>query len=60
MKSKENIEDYIDSIIKELKQNGIRIVDWSDSSPRFKFNEWELKGVLLVLRLVQETLSQIQ
>ena len=45
-KQKKIIEDYIDSIIKELKQNGIRIfVDWSDSSPGFKFNEWELKGV---------------
>jgi len=45
-KQRKIIEDYIDSIIKELKQNGIRIfIDWSDSSPGFKFNEWELKGV---------------
>ena len=40
------IEDYIKFIIIELEQNGIRIfTDWSDSSPGYKFNEWELKGV---------------
>lgn len=40
------IRDYISSIEVELKQNGIRFfVDWSDSSPGFKFNEWELKGI---------------
>ena len=45
-KQRKIIEDYIDSIIKELKQNGIRtFIDWSDSSPGYKFNEWELKGV---------------
>jgi len=45
-KQRKIIENYIDSIIKELKQKGIRIfIDWSDSSPGFKFNEWELKGV---------------
>ena len=45
-KQRKIIENYIDSIIKELKQKGIRIfTDWSDSSPGYKFNEWELKGV---------------
>ena len=45
-KQKKIIEDYVESIIKDLKQNGIRIfIDWSDASPGFKFNEWELKGV---------------
>ena len=40
------IKDYISSIEVELKQAGIRFfVDWSDSSPGFKFNEWELKGI---------------
>ena len=43
---KKIIEDYIEPIIKELKQNEIRTyIDWSDSSPGYKFNEWELKGV---------------
>ena len=45
-KQRKIIENYIGSIIKELKQNGFRIfIDWSDSSPGYKFNEWELKGV---------------
>ena len=45
-KQRKIIEDYIDPIIKDLKQNGIRtFIDWSDSSPGYKFNEWELKGV---------------
>jgi len=45
-KQRKIIENYINSIIKELKQKGIRIfIDWSDSSPGYKFNEWELKGV---------------
>ncbi|MEL0269425.1 MAG: proline--tRNA ligase [bacterium] len=43
---KKIIEDYIEPITKELKQNEIRtFIDWSDSSPGYKFNEWELKGV---------------
>ena len=45
-KQRNIIEDYVKSIIEELKQNGIRIfTDWSDFSPGYKFNEWELKGV---------------
>ena len=45
-KQRKIIEDYVKSIIEELKQNGIRIfTDWSDFSPGYKFNEWELKGV---------------
>ena len=45
-KQRKIIEDYIDPITKELKQNEIRtFIDWSDSSPGYKFNEWELKGV---------------
>ncbi len=40
------IKDYISSIEVELKQTGLRFfVDWSNSSPGFKFNEWELKGI---------------
>ena len=45
-KQRKIVEDYIDPITKELKQNEIRtFIDWSDSSPGYKFNEWELKGV---------------
>ena len=40
------VNEYINSIINELEHDGIRyLVDWSDSSPGYKFNEWELKGV---------------
>ena len=45
-KQRKIIKNYIEPIIKELKQNEIRtFIDWSDSSPGYKFNEWELKGV---------------
>jgi prolyl-tRNA synthetase len=45
-KQRKIIEDYIEPITKELKQNEIRtFIDWSDSSPGYKFNEWELKGI---------------
>ena len=40
------VKKYIASIELELKESGIRyFIDWSDTSPGFKFNEWELKGV---------------
>ena len=46
VEQRELVEKYITSIEIELKQQGIRyFIDWSDSSPGFKFNEWELKGV---------------
>ena len=43
---KDEIKTYINPIEEELKSIGVRyFIDWSDSSPGFKFNEWELKGV---------------
>ena len=40
------VKNYIDSIVTDLKNIGIRyFVDWSDFSPGYKFNEWEMKGV---------------
>jgi len=43
---KGEIKKYINPLEEELKSIGIRyFIDWSDSSPGFKFNEWELKGV---------------
>ena len=43
---KAEIKKYINPLEEELKSTGIRyFIDWSDSSPGFKFNEWELKGV---------------
>jgi len=43
---KQEVEQYIHSIISSLENSGVRYsVDWSDSSPGYKFNEWEMKGV---------------
>ena len=43
---KQEIEQYIHSIISSLENSEVRYsVDWSDSSPGYKFNEWEMKGV---------------
>ena len=43
---KQVVKKYIDSIVTDLKNIGIRyFVDWSDFSPGYKFNDWEMKGV---------------
>jgi prolyl-tRNA synthetase len=43
---KDEIKIYITPLEEELKSIGVRyFIDWGDSSPGFKFNEWELKGV---------------
>jgi len=40
------VQDYIDDIINKLIVSNIRYrVDWSDASPGYKFNDWEMKGV---------------
>ena len=40
------VQDYIDDIINKLIVSNIRYrVDWSDTSPGYKFNDWEMKGV---------------
>ena len=45
-KKKEEIVERLEVLQKELKAAGFRVVlDDSDNSPGFKFNEWELKGV---------------
>ena len=45
---KNKIETYLDSTIKSLKSLGIRVhLDWTNHTPGFKFNEWEMKGVPL-------------
>lgn len=43
---KKLIQDYLSPVVEELNSLGIRIhQDWTDASPGFKFNEWEMKGV---------------
>lgn len=40
------IMEKLDALFAELKSRGVRVVvDDSDNSPGFKFNEWELRGV---------------
>ena len=45
---KKKIKTFLDPIILKLKKSGIRVEqDWTDNTPGYKFNEWELKGVPL-------------
>ena len=45
---KNELEDYLEPITIALKKSEIRVYeDWSNNSPGFKFNEWEMKGVPL-------------
>ncbi len=45
-KEKDLIKNYIKTITKDLDKIKVRyFVDWSESSPGFKFNDWEMKGV---------------
>ena len=49
---RDEIKKYISPLEEELKSISIRyFIDWSDSSPGFKFNEWELKGVPVRLEI---------
>jgi len=42
------IKDFIEPIAIGLKENNVRVYeDWSENSPGFKFNEWEMKGAPL-------------
>ena len=43
-----DLKNYLEPITAALKQSKIRIYeDWTNNSPGFKFNEWEMKGVPL-------------
>ncbi len=49
---KSDIKKYLKPIIKGLSDTEVRYhIDWSDGSPGFKFNEWEMKGVPLRLEI---------
>ena len=42
------IKLYLKATLKSLKTKGIRVhVDWTNNTPGYKFNEWEMKGVPL-------------
>ena len=43
-----DLKDYLEPITVALKKSKIRVYeDWTNNSPGFKFNEWEMKGVPL-------------
>ena len=43
-----DLKDYLEPITAALKKSKIRLYeDWTNNSPGFKFNEWEMKGVPL-------------
>ena len=45
---KKNLKNYLEPITAALKKSKIRVYeDWTNNSPGFKFNEWEMKGVPL-------------
>jgi prolyl-tRNA synthetase len=46
------VKDYLAPIVELLESAGVRVhQDWTDNSPGFKFNEWEMKGVPLRLEV---------
>jgi prolyl-tRNA synthetase len=46
------VRDYLAPIVEILESAGVRVhQDWTDNSPGFKFNEWEMKGVPLRLEV---------
>ena len=47
-RDKNAIKLFLNPIIKALKTLGVRThVDWTNNTPGYKFNEWEMKGVPL-------------
>ena len=43
-----NLKNYLEPITAALRKSKIRVYeDWTNNSPGFKFNEWEMKGVPL-------------
>ena len=52
------LESYISTITKGLDKIKIRYhVDWSEKSPGFKFNDWEMKGVPIRFEIGQRDLE---
>ena len=46
------VRDYLAPIVESLEGADVRVhQDWTDNSPGFKFNEWEMKGVPLRLEV---------
>jgi prolyl-tRNA synthetase len=55
------IKEYVDNFLGDLIDQGVRMkVDWSNNSPGFKFNEWEMKGVPIRLEVGVRDMSDKQ
>ena len=55
------IKEYVDLFLGDLIKQGVRMkVDWSNNSPGFKFNEWEMKGVPVRLEVGARDMSDEQ
>jgi len=53
------IEIALEPVLAQLDRDDIRVkVDWRDSRPGFKFNEWELKGVPIRLEVGPRDLAK--
>ena len=46
------IKEYLAPLLIELRKSEVRLYeDWTNNSPGFKFNEWEMKGVPLRMEI---------
>jgi len=53
------VRDYLAPIVELLESINVRVhQDWTDNSPGFKFNEWEMKGVPLRLEVGQRDVEK--
>ena len=55
----EEVKAYLNPILVALERSGVRVqVDWTDNSPGFKFNEWEMKGAPLRMEVGPRDVQQ--
>ena len=55
----EEVKAYLNPILAALERSGVRVqVDWTDNSPGFKFNEWEMKGAPLRMEVGPRDVQQ--
>ena len=53
------VKAYLNPILTALERSGVRVqVDWTDNSPGFKFNEWEMKGAPLRMEVGPRDVQQ--
>jgi prolyl-tRNA synthetase len=55
------VERAVNDLLATLRSAGVRVeVDWSDKTPGWKFNEWELRGVPLRIEVGPRDVQQGQ